>query len=541
MELPIVDNEFLSLFLPETSEFNMDDILNDFKFYIFKMMSLGIDSLIQEQINNEYDNNISRKEFKTFFNDRINTVLEVNNLYTTVQNKIAIIKNSLEKGRNIIEENSELFNMDKINLELNILNKYIQCNKSFTNNSTHNVLLDLLNIPCCMIDCFRNKCLDLYLEYYNYIKEVDNTHNDDTHKSTIRLVKTYADKINEILCNLIQKMIRQNSRELNDFKYEEIFDILNLNSYSNKLFKNSIIFKNKSESESYSPEMKIITVILYQFSTYYKTISFNTGKIFTDFFNFCKEKIFLINDVGINDTVLSEFSINYIMEEYFIPTLKNYYFDQNNGYSINLYKERKNELVNFISNSILKNNPHTHIIVQVKEIINSNFFAYLDHILNMNQFMIKRYLSGVKDIKKLLTAENQNQLTDNKYKNELLVILYNNLSEIYNDIIAENITQSNVSIKDKYRILSSMEEHVEKLLTIIQNFFNDNFYLMRQENISSESIDNFKKELIDTDEGKGVVIEFLQDIHSLLGLRKLWLNKTFPEKKLFWDNFLNNQ
>jgi len=50
MEMPIVDNEFISLFLPEDSSFSTEDILNDFKFYIFRLMSLSLDSLIQEQV-----------------------------------------------------------------------------------------------------------------------------------------------------------------------------------------------------------------------------------------------------------------------------------------------------------------------------------------------------------------------------------------------------------------------------------------------------------------------------------------------------------
>jgi hypothetical protein len=51
MEMPIVDNEFISLFLPEDSSFTTEDILNDFKFYIFRLMSLSLDSLIQEQVS----------------------------------------------------------------------------------------------------------------------------------------------------------------------------------------------------------------------------------------------------------------------------------------------------------------------------------------------------------------------------------------------------------------------------------------------------------------------------------------------------------
>jgi hypothetical protein len=50
MELPVLDNEFLSLFIPENSEFSSDEILDDFKFYIFIISKLSVDALIQEGV-----------------------------------------------------------------------------------------------------------------------------------------------------------------------------------------------------------------------------------------------------------------------------------------------------------------------------------------------------------------------------------------------------------------------------------------------------------------------------------------------------------
>jgi hypothetical protein len=50
MEMPIVENEFLDLFLPENSILNSNDILEEFKFYIFRIMNLTLDNLIQEQV-----------------------------------------------------------------------------------------------------------------------------------------------------------------------------------------------------------------------------------------------------------------------------------------------------------------------------------------------------------------------------------------------------------------------------------------------------------------------------------------------------------
>lgn len=50
MELPNVDNEFISLFISDSSAFQSEDILEEFKIYIFKIMNLSIDMIFQEQV-----------------------------------------------------------------------------------------------------------------------------------------------------------------------------------------------------------------------------------------------------------------------------------------------------------------------------------------------------------------------------------------------------------------------------------------------------------------------------------------------------------
>jgi len=50
MEIPNVDNEFINLFIPENSEFLNEEIIEEFNFYIFKMMNLSIDALSQELV-----------------------------------------------------------------------------------------------------------------------------------------------------------------------------------------------------------------------------------------------------------------------------------------------------------------------------------------------------------------------------------------------------------------------------------------------------------------------------------------------------------
>ena len=63
MELSI-SNNFLSLFIPEQSNFTNDEIIEVFKTYIFKLMNMDMESLIQEQVNNEKENIELHKHYK---------------------------------------------------------------------------------------------------------------------------------------------------------------------------------------------------------------------------------------------------------------------------------------------------------------------------------------------------------------------------------------------------------------------------------------------------------------------------------------------
>jgi hypothetical protein len=50
MEVSVLDNEFLSLFFPENSDFSNDDILEEYKYFIFIIMKSSSDALIQEKV-----------------------------------------------------------------------------------------------------------------------------------------------------------------------------------------------------------------------------------------------------------------------------------------------------------------------------------------------------------------------------------------------------------------------------------------------------------------------------------------------------------
>ena len=169
MELSI-SNNFLDLFIPEQSIFTKEELIEVFKTYIFKLMNLDLESLIQEQINNDRENIELYKKYKDFFTGKVDSILKINNLYKSIKDRSSLIKNAIEENSKLIE-NSKNNSDNLIEKENNILMKDFQINKKIIKNFGNNAVLKVFNIPFYMIECFRNNEFDAYLQYYKYIME----------------------------------------------------------------------------------------------------------------------------------------------------------------------------------------------------------------------------------------------------------------------------------------------------------------------------------------------------------------------------------
>ena len=169
MELSI-SNNFLDLFIPEQSSFTKEELIDVFKTYIFKLMNMDIESLIQEQINNDRENIELHKKYKDFFTGKIDSILKINNLYNSIKDRTSIIKNAIDENTKIIGNNKNN-NDNLLEKENNSLMKEFQTNKKIIKNFGNNAVLKIFNIPYYMIDCFRNNEYETYLKYYKYIME----------------------------------------------------------------------------------------------------------------------------------------------------------------------------------------------------------------------------------------------------------------------------------------------------------------------------------------------------------------------------------
>ena len=161
MELSI-SNNFLDLFIPEQSNFTKEELIEIFKTYIFKLMNLDMESLIQEQINNDRENIELHKKYRDFFTGKVDSILKINNLYKSIKDRTTLIKNAIEENSKIIENNKNN-NDNLLQNENNILMKNFQINKKIIKNFGNNNILKVFSIPFYMIDCFKKSVIILLI------------------------------------------------------------------------------------------------------------------------------------------------------------------------------------------------------------------------------------------------------------------------------------------------------------------------------------------------------------------------------------------
>lgn len=423
-----------------------------------------------------------------------------------------------------------------------------------------------------MIQSFKNNCLSVYLEYYEYIQNI-NIHNQNHENfEIIKLVQRTSDQVNITVSNLIRKMLEQDNTNLKEFNLDEINDLLKL-KISNFLIE-CVNFENSDNSLEHIKLCKQINVVLHQVSIFYSIQKFNKNtnlKIIESFFDFLKQKSNLIKtfDPSKYKLVIQSAIFN-LIDNFLLPIVKIFYFSESNGFLNENYLDKKNKIIFLLNdlfceilpedkNQLSENVTNTYdnfyekSIKPIFDILTEKYYIYLDYLMNLNLTCIKKYLSGYKDIKKFLlasaiqessNAENPTTGATGIQKFEILVIINNNLTEIFNTIATQipniliNTNLLHLSIKEKSKLIKKFNDHIETIITLIQSFFNDNMYILKYDSYSQE-IQLLKSFLFNFITKKGIFLEYTKDLYSLLGLNKLWESKVYDEKKTKWGEFLS--
>ena len=513
MELSI-SNNFLSLFIPEQSNFTNDEILEVFKTYIFKLMNMDMDSLIQEQINNEKQNIELHKKYKDFFSGKVDSILKINNLYKSIKDRTSIIKNAIDENMKIIERSKN--NTDNLlDKENNILMKDFQTNKKIIKNYNNDKIAKLFSIPFYMIDCFKNSEYDSYLKYYNYIMTKLPT---QKYKNFEKL-KNLVIFINDNIINFIKNLLSINY----DMKipYNKIYDLLQMTP--NKIFINEEQEKNDDKNNNNNididDEIKILSVYILQIELWTKhnrisLSSINKNENGNDnvennknILNFFETKIKQILK-EIKNIKLKEIFYKYIFD--------NYIYDYINYiYSIEKYNKAYIKINNFIKNSKI-DDISNNISYSIYKISKNYFFNNLQSLLNSHKEIITNYMLSFINIRKFFesnipinpkTSANKD-LLDLKY--EIFFIFENNFSFIFKNIIDETLFK----FSDKVKTIKIFLGHVDELMGILNDFlYKHGIVLLNDPNLIN-SYNDFKNIL------NKIVMKYAQNLIEYFGIDK---------------------
>jgi hypothetical protein len=348
--------------------------------------------------------------------------MEINTTYANIQSKIDIIKFNLDKNRKLVSTKNN-------HSELNELFDNIQ---TFKYINKHIEILDLMSIPFYMIQCIKNNTYDIYLEYFQFIKNVNWDHN------LIKLIKSSCVKINSILSNIIRKTLFNDIKS--DITLADMNDILELEM-------NEILGEDDREAN----------VILYQ-------LGCNPER---KEFEFYKKKIELMRNY-LDDEKFYH-GVNYILDNY--VDIK----DITSLLSLKIELGRITGLAAFEEN-----------------ILNS-FFDCLNGMFIRNISLTRKYLASVKDIRKLLAPDSSNSsvkydiivIINNNLTDIINSILNYNIQKIKHktkiiDIIDRhildilNLIQTFAEENSYLFIYSSIQSEIEIFKNILLDVLNSN-------------------------------------------------------------------
>ena len=402
MELSI-SNNFLSLFIPEQSDFSSNEIVEEFKVYIFKLMNMNIESLIQEQLNNENESILLQKKYKDFFSGKATSVLQINNLYKSIKDRSILISNAVDENLTIIERNKTSNVENILSSENEKLMQDFKVNKKIIKNLPNDNLLKLFFVPYYMINAFQNNDYQSYFKYYKYITEkVPDTF------PTLNKLKKLVEYIHNKIVIFIKNLLSID----HDIKipYEDIFDLAQLKQ--NNIFSLSED-DNKNNNHPIEKEIKILTVYLLQIDLYttHHNISVNKNNSNNINNNEINEEIDednLLKILNFFEKIIKNIQKIITNKEYttkfYAYLFQTYIYDYVNYiYSVIPYFKANNKLNIFINNIKLASISN-NIFNTIYKISKNFFIKNFNSLIQTNENIISNYIASNNNIKKFFES-----------------------------------------------------------------------------------------------------------------------------------------
>ena len=542
MELSI-SNNFLSLFIPEQSNYTNDEIIEVFKEYILKIMNMDIDSLIQEQINNEKENAELHKQYKAFFSGKVDSILKINNLYKSIKNHTSLIKNAIDDNMKNIERNKSNNGDNLLTKESNILMKDFQTNKKIIKNYNNDKVSKIFSIPFYMLDSFKNDEYEAYMKYYKYVMEKIPVEKYKNFENLKKLVIFINDNIITFIKNLLSINYKIK------IPYNKIYDLLQMEP--NKIFINEESDNNNNKdiiNDNIDNEIKILSVYILQIELWTKHYNISSSSSSLNNNNNANENgnIQSMEGDDKNKKILNFFEskIKIISKEIKNEKLKNifykYIFDNyiydyiNFIYSTEQYNKAYIKINNFIKNSKI-NDISNSISYSIYKISKNYFFNNIQSLLNTHKQIIINYISSFTNLKKFFeynipmnskTSSNKD-LLDLKY--EIFFIFENNFSYIFKNIIDEVLFK----FTDKIKMVKIFMAHVDEIIEIINDFLVKHGFMLLSEQSLINQYNEFKDIL------NKIITKHSLNIIGFFGIEKNFDYKFMLPKLNEFNNILN--
>jgi hypothetical protein len=386
--------------------------------------------------------------------------------------------------------------------------------------------------------CFKNKEIKLYLEYINYTRNISHSH------PIIKLVKESVESIHKHVKNLLSNLIKEESKDIG-YNFEDLNDLFELER---------ILF---IEYE-FSINLKKINFLIYLIKMQLDEGMNNPEKVKNSekLFISIQDKCSLIKNIisSENSVKLYEECLNYISDKILIRLIHIYFQDFT---YLNSTKQidKINFVLEILRNLFVSDNNYSSIISAslistfktILSHVSNYFYIYIDGLTKNNESYVKRYLSGTKDIKKLLSSPLEASVSDKQdiRNSELLVIIYNNINFLFSEItdkhplLIMHHELNTLPVIEKNKILGIIKNHFENILSTINNYLEDNMFLIKIELHENEII-IFKNSLFDFSSinNEGILLTVLDKIYKNLGLNKLWEIKDKEKIKTNYERYL---
>lgn len=184
----------------------------------------------------------------------------------------------------------------------------------------------------------------------------------------------------------------------------------------------------------------------------------------------------------------------------------------------NLLKDLKE-----ISEKISLQDIFAHFSYKVNKLVKEKFKTFLIEKLYFFQKNTKSYLKSVKEIKKLITPvieANNKSLNSPDFNNvditesDFILLLEINFKSLLTVFEGFEVDET----KEKKDIIDLIDNHVDELRSILEEFFYDNMITVVYPNneIKEDLLSNFKKGFIEK------VMKFYENIYAYLDLEILW-------------------